>query len=172
MPALLMRMSRHWKWSAVRRIESRTWRSLLTSAATASASSPSAFNSAATRRLPARCLPSTDTLAPSRANNRAVASPMPEVAPLIQATLPASLLISSFSYRSEVRDQKSEVGDRRSEVRSDFRPLTSDLRLPSSGPALKLHRSQPCRARTFDIVGRTVSYVYNCLRRHTNLVRR
>ena len=44
-------------------------------------------DTAAMRRLSARRRPASATFAPSRANKRAVASPMPEVAPLIQATL-------------------------------------------------------------------------------------
>src|SRR5258705_12564797 len=68
-------------------MESRTCCSLLTSHATANGSAPSASISFATRRLSAMRLPTSTTFAPSRANNRAVASPMPEVAPLIQATL-------------------------------------------------------------------------------------
>jgi hypothetical protein len=39
------------------------------------------------RLLNVRRRPASATFAPSSANNRAVASPMPEVAPLIQTTL-------------------------------------------------------------------------------------
>src|SRR5438876_1141035 len=75
-------------------MDSRTWVSRVTSQATAKAIKPVAFSLAATGRLRLRVLPTTETLAPSRANKSAVALPMPEVAPLIQATLPSSLPIA------------------------------------------------------------------------------
>ena len=74
--------------------------SATTAAQLSSSVTSSRANRAAAPIASATCLPSCSitsamtTLAPSRANIRAVAAPMPDAAPDIMATLPASLMVA------------------------------------------------------------------------------
>src|SRR5262245_29442428 len=69
------------------------WRSATSSGST-TAVPPKAWISAATSSSVSRRLPMRATVAPSRANIRAPALPIPVPAPVIQTTLPANALIS------------------------------------------------------------------------------
>src|SRR3984957_5128471 len=80
--------------------------SLVTSALIATASPPSPTISLAMARANSRRRPTTATCAPSAANNRAAASPMPEVAPLTQATRPFNRLDDSASIAISISTRR------------------------------------------------------------------
>src|ERR671914_998510 len=90
-PALLCRTSRRPNWSNVARIAVRTLDSSVTSVRIAIAPLPAmcAVSSPA-----AMAMSATTTRAPSRANRTAVARPIPDAAPVMNATLPSRRAIS------------------------------------------------------------------------------
>src|SRR5215467_2155754 len=105
MPALLTSTSSLPKCRVVAATTADQLSSLVTSSGSNRAAAP--MPSATWRPSCSSTSPIT-TLAPSRANMRAVAAPMPEAAPEMMATLPASLMIvlpcyEWYSAASEVR---------------------------------------------------------------------
>src|SRR5262245_15590009 len=105
-PALLTRMSSLPKRSIVRDTARSQSPSSVTSSRTKRASPPCALISAATACPSASRMSPMTTRAPSRANSRASLAPMPRAPPLMSATFPASLMVTSLSRcpgRSAVR---------------------------------------------------------------------
>src|SRR5580658_9149380 len=90
MPALFTRMFKPPKRLAVASMERRTSSARPTSHSIARASPPVVWICWAMRRPCSTRRPTIATRAPSWAKRMAAASPMPEVAPLIQATCPSS----------------------------------------------------------------------------------
>lgn len=90
MPALLTKMSSPPNASAVLLASSRTWFSCVTSVCTARAEPPREVIMLATAVILSSLLPASTTRVPAPARATAVASPMPEEAPVTTATRPAS----------------------------------------------------------------------------------
>src|SRR4029077_12508625 len=98
MPALLTSTSSLPKCRVVAATTAAQSSSLVTSSGSKRAEAPMA---SATCRASCSSTSAMTTLAPSRANMRAVAAPMPDAAPEMMATLPASLIaVLSFSLES------------------------------------------------------------------------
>src|SRR5437899_3057873 len=95
MPALLTSTSSLPKCLVVAATTAAQLSSLVTSSSSNRAEAPMA---SATSRPSCSSTSAITTLAPSRANMRAVAAPMPDAAPEMMATLPASLICSPFLF--------------------------------------------------------------------------
>ena len=100
MPALLTRTFSAAKRDAARPTAACQSASLVTSSRTKAASPPLALMSASTAWPSATRMSPMTTRAPSRANRRASAAPIPRAPPLISATFPASLMVASFERRA------------------------------------------------------------------------
>ena len=88
MPALLKAMSSRPNVSTVVAMRAATWSSSATSHATPSTWCPAAVSSSVTEVSAAWLMSASTTAAPASANARAVARPMPELAPVTRATWP------------------------------------------------------------------------------------
>src|SRR6266446_5928667 len=95
MPALLTSTSSLPKCRVVAATTAAQLSSFVTSSGSNRAEAPMA---SATCRPSCSSTSAITTLAPSRANRRAVAAPMPDAAPEMMATLPASLIVSSLWF--------------------------------------------------------------------------
>ena len=95
--ALLTRMSRPPNRATAKRINPRQTSSLVRSPSKYSASQPAALTRRTVSAPSARSRPCTTTFDPSCAKCSAIPRPMPEVAPVTTATLPARLLMGSPS---------------------------------------------------------------------------
>src|SRR6476620_10762286 len=99
-PALLNAISSRPNFSTVKSTIALTSASLAISARTNAASPPS-FSICLTTSVPSFSRrPETTTFAPARANAIAVALPMPDVAPVTRATLPANVLLLFTAFLS------------------------------------------------------------------------
>src|SRR5215217_7684349 len=110
MPALLKAMSRPPKRSTVAASAASICSLLVTSHATATAWPPACSIRRAVSSTPSAAMSATTTPAPSRANARAAARPMPLVAPVTKATFPSKRLTGAPVARPGLRLGRASRG--------------------------------------------------------------
>src|SRR4028119_2241900 len=140
MPALLTSMSSRPYRSTVSPTAFSTCVRLVTSTFAANASIPSPTSCRAVAAAPSLFTSVKQTRAPSRANRRAIASPIPRPAPVTIATLPSSLPTRPPSVRAGHAAPRAPPGE------------PAGYRLPDPTPRPRCHRDpavEPAHAPPF-----------------------